>query len=479
MSILEKLGLAPKKRQEAPVIGEKRKRQEQTSPLRDSIYIRILIILGFLVLLAFSIPQANFTETINHTVGEPWRNEDLAAPFTFPIQKDQATIEKERQEIKTSTLPIYHQDPDAQEAANKKIDSLFQQLQPVLSSFSEWQQAKADSSSQQQADSLEFVHQRNNATSYLTDEALEALLKNYQHTEIEHKSISTKSAPAGEFVGPYMQNRLSDIIEGLFEQGILDTSKQKLTNKKIVVRNLTERTERTLHISNLLSLKEAKKQAQKKLSKYLNDELQKTATEFFNLAIQPNLLFNQQETNARITEAMDGISTTKGAVAKGQVIIRRGDIVTPEKLNMIESLAQARSQNATELEQWLRYGGDILAIIAIITIFFFYLYLYRRYIFNDNAMLLLVVIALSIICVSSSIVYGLGNISPYIIPVAIAPIILTIIFDSRVGLLATITLALLTGLINGGNFEYVVGTTVACSLGLFSARDIKKRSQFF
>src|SRR5699024_8022492 len=134
----------------------------------------------------------------------------------------------------------------------------------------------------------------------------------------------------GEFVGPYMQNRLSDIIEGLFAQGIRDPSKQKITNKKIVVRNLTERTERTHPISNLLRLKEAKRQAQKKLSKYLNDELQTTDTEVFSLAIQPNLLFNQQETNARITEAMDGISTTKGAVAKGQVIIRRGDIVTPE-----------------------------------------------------------------------------------------------------------------------------------------------------
>src|SRR5699024_8008195 len=83
-----------------------------------------------------------------------------------------------------------------------------------------------------------------------------------------------------------------------------------------------------------------------------------------------------------------------------------------------------------------------------------------------------------LICVSSSIVYELENISAYIVPVAIAPIILTIIFDSRVGLLATITLALLTGLINGGDFEYVVATTVACSLGLFSVRDIKKRSQF-
>ncbi|MDZ7690127.1 MAG: hypothetical protein U5K69_03050 [Balneolaceae bacterium] len=139
----------------------------------------------------------------------------------------------------------------------------------------------------------------------------------------------------------------------------------------------------------------------------------------------------------------------------------------------MESLADARAQNASDTERWLRYFGDVLSIIAITTVFFFYLYLYRRTIFGNNALLLLVFIAMSVICIASSITYSLDNISPYIVPVAVAPIILTIIFDSRVGLLSTICLALLTGLIVGNNYEYVAATTVACSLGLFSVRDIK------
>src|SRR5699024_3080139 len=98
------------------------------------------------------------------------------------------------------------------------------------------------------------------------------------------------------------------------------------------------------------------------------------------------------------------------------------------------------------------------------SIFFFYLFLYRKFIFENNAMLLLVLLAMSLICAGSALAYNLENVSVYIVPVAITPIILTIIFDSRVGLLSTITLALLAGLINGNNFEYVVATTVACSL---------------
>ena len=479
MSILEKLGLAPKKSQGAPIIGEKKKKKEEASSLRKNIYIRALIILGFLVLLAFSIPQTSFKEPVNHNVGEPWRADDLTAPFTFPIQKKQATIEEERKQIKESTLPIYHLDHNAKTAVRENIDSLFQSLQPVLDSYEKWQRAKQSGSDNIQSDSLQFVNLKNNFPLNLSEQSWEALLQNYRRTKILDIPAETKSAPASRFIGDYLQDRLITISEDLLNQGILNRQKNNISHDKIIVRNLKERTEQTLNVANLNSLPQALNKANNRLSRYFYEEISLIGAEIFNQIIQPNIIFNQKETQAHIDEAMAGISTSKGAVAQGQVIIRRGDIVTEQKLNMLESLAEARSQNATNLERWLRYSGDILAVIAIVTIFFFYLYLYRRYIFADNAMLLLVLIALSLICVSSSIVYEFESISPYIVPVAIAPIILTIIFDSRVGLLATITLALLTGLINGGNFEYATATTVACSLGLFSVRDIKKRSQFF
>src|SRR5699024_12501247 len=54
------------------------------------------------------------------------------------------------------------------------------------------------------------------------------------------------------------------------------------------------------------------------------------------------------------------------------------------------------------------------------SIFFFYLFLYRKFIFENNAMLLLVLLAMSLICVGSALVYNLENVSAYIVPVAIA-----------------------------------------------------------
>jgi len=479
MSILEKLGLAPKKRQGAPVIGEKKKRQEKASSFKYNVYVRVLILIGFLGVLVLSVPQASFKEPTNYKIKEPWRADDLTAPFTFAIQKTQEEIQKEKQSIRESTPPIFHRNHDAEIAIQSKLDSLFQSLKPIAESYKKWQQAKQNNSQSATRDSLEFVQLKNQSPIQLSNSSWTTLLENYQAVQSQNQTPNTKSASPNQFIAVNLKQQLDQLIQDMLENGIISRNKNELSNDEITVRDLNNRTEKTLNLVSVRDLEEAKEYARYRLSRNYYEEMANVGAEIFDHVIRPNLTYNKQETQTRIEEALSKISTSKGAVAQGQVIIRRGDIVTQEKYNMLQSLAKARAQNASDLERWLRYGGDVLAIIAILTIFFFYLYLYRRYIFTDNAMLLLVLIAMSLICIGSSIVYEFENISPYILPVAIAPIILTIIFDSRVGLMSTITLALLTGLINGNNFEYVTATMVACSLGLFSVRDIKKRSQFF
>lgn len=473
MGILEKLGLAPKKKKGAPVIGEKKKQQEEESSLKHNPYLRALILLLFLGVVILSIPESTFKEPTNYKVGEPWRADDLTAPFTFAVQKSDQELEEEREAIRETTPPIFHREPDVNITVQGKIDTLFKRLSSVKTGYDRWQQAKDEDSNNAQRDSLDFEELKNNSAISLSDSVWQTLVENYDLLSGQNNGNGDQYAEAD------LKEELEQLANEVLDDGVIDLDKNDISNDEITIRDLQERTEQTMNLVNVRDLPEATEYAQYRLSRNFYEELANAGSEIFSQTIQANLLHNEEETQARIDDALDEISTSKGAVAQGQVIIRRGDIVTSEKYNMLQSLAEARAQNASTMERWLRYGGDIIAIIAILTIFFFYLYLYRRYIYVDNAMLLLVLIAFSLVIIGSSIVYNFENISPFIVPVAIAPIILTIIFDSRVGLLSTITLALLTGLINGNNFEFVTATTVACSLGLFSVRDIKKRSQFF
>ena len=480
MSFLEKFGLGPKKRTSAPVIGEKKKKQEEASSFRNNIYIRVFIILGFLAVLFLSIPQPTAEEKVGYNIGEPWKGDDLTAPFTFAIQKSDEEIAQQKEAIRQSTPPIFHREPDVAVTIENKLDAVFEQMQPVLAAYGQWQQnSNGDNASSSSRDSLNFVQKKNNAELNISDDAWNALLRNYQLTEVLGQRADTKTAPSTRFIGPNLKTNLINILTDILQDGVINRPKDELENSEITVRDLQHRTEQTFNTANIRDIPQASQYARYRLSQLYYEDILEPAVEFFNQVITPNLVYSAEKTQAQLNEALAGISSTKGAVAQGQVIIRKGDLVTQEKYNVLQSLAEARTQKMSSTERWLQYAGDAIAILAIVVIFFFYLYLYRRHIFMNNAMLLLVLLTLSTICVASSLVYQLNNISLFIIPVAVAPIILTIIFDSRVGILSTVTLALLIGLINSNDFEFVTATIVGCCLGLFSVRDIKKRSQFF
>ena len=67
----------------------------------------------------------------------------------------------------------------------------------------------------------------------------------------------------------------------------------------------------------------------------------------------------------------------------------------------------------------------------------------------------------------------------YLVPVAAIPLMMTVMFDSRVALFGLWTLAFIGGHFLGFDFEYTFATIFAGSLGIFSVRDIKNRGQIF
>ena len=57
--------------------------------------------------------------------------------------------------------------------------------------------------------------------------------------------------------------------------------------------------------------------------------------------------------------------------------------------------------------------------------------------------------------------------------------LLTIIFDSRVGFYSTVILALITGGIRGNDYTFMAMNLFAGALSVYTVRDIKNRSQIF
>jgi len=472
MSFLEKLGLGQKKKETAPLLGDNKKKAEENKNVRRGIYLRWLIFFVFLASIVVSIPQGNYKQVANYTVGQPWRSDDLTAPFTFALNKTQQEIEQEVEKVREQTSPIFHIKDNAEFIILNRLDSVQNELEPVLEAYATWQVAKQNSESESFNDSLRFVQQLSQSPVQLDQKSWDLLYSSYYQNVYQQNNES-------QFVLNALIKRLKVIAESLLEEGIVNVSKSEVAAGEITVRNLEESTERTINISNVRDMQEALEYTQFRLSRFFNNESVSIGLQVFRQALIPNYLYNIEATQTKIQEAIDSISETKGAIAQEQMIIRRGDIVTPEKANILESLAEARAQNASDMERWLRYSGVSLVAVVIAFTFFMYLFLYRRNIVNSTSNFLLIFLMLGIVIISAPFIFNIDGISPYIIPIAIAPIVLTIIFDSRVGIMASYLLAIIVSFIIGSSFEFTVATVAACSLGVFSVRDIKNRAQFF
>ncbi|HKJ31016.1 MAG TPA: HDIG domain-containing protein [Balneolales bacterium] len=478
MKILDKFGLGRKNKGVSPIIKDSKSKASRSFSLKDSYLVKGIIFALFLAFVIVVFPRTSY-KLSNYKIGEPWRQEDLTAPFTFSLLKSKDELKKEKDQIKQNTPPIFHVKHQAGMRMESELDSLFNSFSPALKQYLQWKTAPPNTA-QATSDSLEFINSLNAVGTTLDDNAWTTLLQSYLSANASTKVLKRYDLqPQKQFIGVKIKNRISSIIKKLTSDGIINVDKSTLSNNEITVRDLKNRTERSDYLANVRDLSEAKEYASYQLSKDFTEKVAETATQIFNKVVEPNLIYNKKETEARIADALSKISPTKGAVTKGQVIIRKGDLINARKLNMIKSLAQARSERVSQLEVWQQYLGEILTIIAIVLVFYMYIYLYRKSIFDNNAMFLLVYMAIAFIIGASAVVSHFSFISPYVVPIAIIPIILTIIFDSRVGLLTTLILALLTGMMIGYDFEFVVATITACSMAVYSMRDIKNRSQFF
>lgn len=470
MKLIEKFGLSRKPKSYSSLSEVHRKEDYER---KKSIVIKSAIGIIFFGFLLTVYPRSTFKET-SYKLGEPWTQEDLTAPFTFSLIKETEEFEKEKEQIVKETPQIFHVDNTARIRVTTRLDSVFAKIDPVLNAYITWQQNKAQKGTNSFQDSILFIQLKSKSGVGLDEKGWQGLFDRFAFKNQNRKAETDK-----RFIFVDMRLRLERLIEELLSQGIIDKPKSEIHLQEITVRDLSQRTERNQYLVDVKELKDAREFAQYRLFRTFIDSSAESAFQLFNLVIESNLLYSARDTEDRVNEFISTISPTKGAIAKGQVIIRKGDLINKERLNMLNSLAKARSEQASDFEIWKQYLGQIIILFAVSMIFITYIFLYRRSIFDNNKMLFLLFLLLALILGANSFIYSFDNISPYIIPVAIIPIILTIIFDSRVGILSTVTLALIIGLFNGYDYEFTTATITACSMAVYSVRDIKNRSQFY
>ncbi|MBI2252823.1 MAG: HDIG domain-containing protein [Armatimonadetes bacterium] len=227
---------------------------------------------------------------------------------------------------------------------------------------------------------------------------------------------------------------------------------------------LTKMLHQGIKSENLKESKAAVEKITKRLPmpKIFQDSL----AEIIKNALASNIVPNWEATSKLQQEKMSQVEPIKTVIQKGQIIVHKGEVVTPTHLKILNSLGIYRP-----ILSILKLGG--FSLFTLILIFLSLLFLAQQepnIFFNDKKLFLLSIIVISTVSISK----WLGYFFNYWTIVSTASILITILFNWRVSLLITSFLSVIIG-ISATDFYPIILSLITGVAAILSVVKVNKR----
>jgi putative nucleotidyltransferase with HDIG domain len=382
----------------------------------DELYKITVFVLCIVALVALMPHESKFQYQFE--LGKPWQYDLLTATFDFPIYKSADVLKTERNAIINKNHPYF----DYDEEVNKLMMEELKLKAPAVLEMKE-------------------------------NEALQS--KAFQLIDTELRAL-------------YKVGIMSD--EDYLYITTHPTEQLTITRNKIG--SLSSPAE-------IYSISQAVEQLTKNYPTQLNN---KFPIEVWNFAmwLKPNLVYNEEVTLRIKNEELNAISITSGMIQAGERIIDRGEIITADEYQILESLKRETEmrQSSTWDQQVTIVAGQALLVLSLMLLLYLYLRLFRKQYFNSKRIItLLLIMITSMVCITSAVV-NYGNASlVYLIPFALIPIITSIFFDTRTGLYTHYITIFLASFLVPYPFEFILLQASIGMVAITSLRDISQRSQ--
>lgn len=360
-----------------------------------------------IMLIAYFAPRESKV-SYNESEGKPWRYGLVTAPFDFPIYKDEAQLEQERDSILKEYIPYYSVDKFRSERAI---------------------------------------------------------------------TLFTNDAQAAETPVAYVQY-IQRKMKEIYQAGLISaTDYDKLEDSNLQQLYLINE-DNVAAIRNINSFYTSKL-AYEKLINDLPDNLQVYVIQSLNLNnyLYDNIILDSELSKKAKDELLMKVPFAEGNVLSGQKIIDRGEIVTSKTVHILNSLQKITEQKegSGTRKNWM-IVGDIILIAALIMAFMTYLIFFRPREYYDRRNVLFMLMMIVVLCVLTGVFVKLGF-NVYIIPYAMATIMVRTFIDSRTAMLTHLITAIICSLMVPFPQEFLLLQIPVGFMCIFSLKDLSERSQ--
>ena len=267
-------------------------------------------------------------------------------------------------------------------------------------------------------------------------------------------------------------------LKALYEDGIIagNDLKRMEEDSIIAIRLVDKNVATSRFIDQLYTVKEAYEYLLNADTTHYKKKILQQCN--LNDYITPNLVYDEEKSEAAQKDLLSNISWANGFVLNGQKIIDRGEIVDEQTYNILESLRKEWEKRSDSVqEKRLTLAGQILYVGIFLFCFMAYLELFRADYYEQKGTLTLLFALIVFFPVLSSIMVEQNLSSIYVVPFAMIPIIVRVFLDSRTAFMAHVTIILLCSITLRFPHEFILLQVVAGMVAIYSLRELSQRSQ--
>lgn len=406
--------------------------------------MRIGLALGLALATHFLFPATPAADVPLYEVGSV-AVENVIAPFAFVVRKDPDELRREREELARSAEPVLAYVPAALDSAQRETNALFALLDSV---------APAGTPPLAGAAAVQAAANRRGIT--LTQGEAAYLAQPLRRRAIQTSLDRLYSRWLARGVAP---SATLDTLRGdvIIRRGDNDT---RAPADSVATFNMFVSRARLIHPDPGSALGDA------------------VYVKLIGSLFHPTLVLDRVATERAREALRASIPAEKYSVRAGEKIVGAHDVVGRAEYEKLRALQAEATQRRGGEDALGRATGAVLFNLLLLFVVGLTLFLYRPQLYRSFRALVLVTVVFFVVLVGAAVIARGGLMRAELIPIALAAVLLSVMFDSRIAMIASTVLAVLVGLQAPfrGTSALFIGV-VAGAAAAFSVRALRRRNE--
>ena len=282
---------------------------------------------------------------------------------------------------------------------------------------------------------------------------------------------------------------ITRLLQDVYKTGVIDAKtydhirNQKIPKVRLIKDEQGSNTAETLVATEMLSPSRAYEHIDSLYNatvglphdKPLEGEIAKS----LNVCLLPNYVSDPETDGKFLDEEFVVAKGALGMIKKGQRIVDRGEIVTPQiytNLNTYMDRMAKENEKNSKVHTYF-YVGKGLYILIWLLLLYFYLATYRKRFYGSEKKMVFLTTFITLFVVFAVLMFEYFATGIYLVPFAAIPVIILVFFDTRTAIFSLITAVMISALVAVYPLQFIFLELLVGLVAAFSIQQLTQRSQ--